>query len=122
MFEGAAEEAATFYVSLFNAASITRIERYGPEGPGAEGKVKGMTFTLAGRDYLCFDSPVHHAFTFTASISIFVECEDAAEFERLYGQLSANGQVFMEPANYGFSTRFAWVGDRFGVSWQLNLA
>jgi predicted 3-demethylubiquinone-9 3-methyltransferase (glyoxalase superfamily) len=69
----------------------------------------------------CIDSPVKHAFTFTPSISLFVDCESEAEIDDLFSKLSAGGQVLMPLDNYGFSTRFGWVKDRFGPSWQLNL-
>lgn len=121
MFEGAAEEAMTFYVSLFRGSEIRSIERYGPDGPGREGSVKVASFSLAGRDFMCIDSPAKHAFTFTTSISLFVDCESESELDSLFARLSEGGQVFMPVAEYGFSTKFGWVGDRFGVSWQLNL-
>jgi len=70
---------------------------------------------------VAFDSPVKHPFSFTPSISIFVECENEAELDEAFQQLSTGGQVLMPPGNYGFSTKFGWVNDRFGVSWQLNL-
>jgi predicted 3-demethylubiquinone-9 3-methyltransferase (glyoxalase superfamily) len=75
---------------------------------------------VAGQRVKCFDSPVHHAFTFTPSVSLFVECESEAEVGRLYDALKDGGQTLMEISNYGFSRQFAWVNDRFGVSWQLN--
>ena len=121
MFDGAAEEAMRFYVSLFPDSEIKRVERYGPGGPGAEGSVKRADFTVAGRDVICIDSPVKHAFTFTPAVSLFVECESEAEFDAAFARLSAGGGVLMPPGDYGFSARFAWVNDRFGVSWQLNL-
>jgi predicted 3-demethylubiquinone-9 3-methyltransferase (glyoxalase superfamily) len=65
---------------------------------------------------------VKHAFTFTPSISVFVECESEAELEAVFSRLAAGGSVLMPLDNYGFSTRFGWVKDRFGVSWQMNLA
>ena len=120
MFEGVAEEAMNFYVSLFGDSEINRLERYGPGEMGAEGTVKQATFTLAGRDFICIDSPVKHAFTFTPSISLFVECESEAELEAAFSRLSDGGRVLMPLDNYGFSTRFGWLTDRFGVSWQLN--
>lgn len=121
MFEGSAEAAINFYISLFAGSKIEQIERYGPGEPGPEGSVKRATFKLAGLTLMCIDSPMKHAFTFTPSVSLFVECESAAEFEAAFSQLSAGGSVLMPPNNYGFSTKFAWVNDRFGVSWQLNL-
>jgi predicted 3-demethylubiquinone-9 3-methyltransferase (glyoxalase superfamily) len=121
MFEGAAEEAMTLYVSLFKGAQITRLERYGPGEQGAEGSVKRAEFTLAGHHLACIDSSVKHGFTFTPSMSLFVECEDEAEMGSALATLSEGGAVLMPPGNYGFSTRFAWLNDCFGVSWQLNL-
>ena len=121
MFEGRAEEAMNFYVSLFPGSEITQIERYGPGEQGREGTVKLATFTLFGQKFLCIDSPAKHAFTFTPSISFFVDCGSDAELEDLYTRLAAGGAVLMPLDNYGFSTRFGWLTDRFGVSWQLNL-
>jgi predicted 3-demethylubiquinone-9 3-methyltransferase (glyoxalase superfamily) len=122
MFEGAAEEALNTYVALFSGASISSIERYGPGEQGPEGSFKRAAFTLSGHSLICFDSPVKHSFSFTPSMSLFVECESEAELEAAFAQLAAGGQVLMPLDNYGFSTRFGWVNDRFGVSWQLNLA
>jgi predicted 3-demethylubiquinone-9 3-methyltransferase (glyoxalase superfamily) len=121
MFEGVAEEAMNFYISLFAGSEIKQVERYGPGELGAERSVKKATFTLAGQDFICIDSPIKHAFTFTPSISLFVDCESEAELERVFTQLSAGGTVLMPLGDYGFSTKFGWATDRFGVSWQLNL-
>jgi predicted 3-demethylubiquinone-9 3-methyltransferase (glyoxalase superfamily) len=121
MFEGSAEEAMRFYITLFGDSEIKRIERYGPGEHGAEGSVKVATFTLAGREFLSIDSPVKHAFGFTPSMSLFVDCDSETEQEEAFGKLSEGGKVLMPLGNYGFSARFGWVQDRFGVSWQLNL-
>jgi predicted 3-demethylubiquinone-9 3-methyltransferase (glyoxalase superfamily) len=121
MFEGGAEQAMNFYVSLFKGSQVRRIERYGPGEQGAEGSVKKADFTVSGHEMCCMDSPIKHGFTFTPSISFFVDCEDEPELNRVFEQLSAGGAVLMPLGNYGFSTKFGWVNDRFGVSWQLNL-
>jgi predicted 3-demethylubiquinone-9 3-methyltransferase (glyoxalase superfamily) len=71
---------------------------------------------------MCSDSPVKHGFSFTPSSSTFVDFDSPAELERVFGLLSEGGQVLTPLANYGFSERFGWLNDRFGVSWQLNLA
>src|SRR5262245_2000598 len=112
MFQGAAQEAMNFYISLFKGSEITRIERYGAGEPGAEGSIKIATLKLAGHDLICFDSAVKHAFTFTPSISLFVECESEAELDEAFKQLSAGGATLMPLGNYGFSTKFGWVNDR----------
>jgi predicted 3-demethylubiquinone-9 3-methyltransferase (glyoxalase superfamily) len=121
MFDGVAEEAMNLYVSLFKGSEVVRIDKYGPGEPGKEGSVKKADFTLAGHALSCIDSPIKHAFTFTPSMSLFVECTDEAELDRAFARLSEGGAVLMPPGNYGFSTKFAWINDRFGVSWQLNL-
>jgi predicted 3-demethylubiquinone-9 3-methyltransferase (glyoxalase superfamily) len=122
MFEGSAEEAMKLYVSLFNDSEITSIERYGPGEAGAEGTVKRATFKLCGQNVMCSDSAVKHAFTFTPSISLFVACASENELIDAFDKLSNDGKVLMPLNNYGFSKKFGWVSDRFGVSWQLNLA
>lgn len=121
MFEGRAEEAMTLYTSLFEDSGILDVTRYGAEGPGEEGTVVKATFSLAGQRLMCIDSHVKHAFGFTPAVSLFVECESVAEIDRLYGALAEGGEELMPLDSYGFSPRFGWLNDRFGVSWQLNL-
>jgi predicted 3-demethylubiquinone-9 3-methyltransferase (glyoxalase superfamily) len=121
MFQGNAEEAMNFYVSLFPGAAVGEIERYGPGQAGVEGSIVRAVFTLGGQTILCSDSAVQHGFTFTPAISFFVDCESQQELLLLFNALSENGKTFMLLGNYGFSRQFAWVSDRYGVSWQLNL-
>ncbi|MEP9367899.1 VOC family protein [Xanthobacter sp. VNH20] len=121
MFEGKAEEAMTFYLSLFPGSTLGEVRRYGPEGPGPEGSIMTALFTLAGQEVMCTDSFVKHAFTFTPSFSFFVTCESAEQIDTLAAALLEGGAALMPPDDYGFSRRFAWVNDRYGVSWQLNL-
>lgn len=121
MFEGQAEAAMTFYISLFENAQVDRVSRYGANGPGPEGSVQQATFTLAGQPFMCIDSPAAHDFSFTPAISLFVTCENEDELSRLYAALAEDGTELMPLGDYGFSARFGWVNDRFGVSWQLNL-
>ena len=122
MFTGEAERAIELYTSLFDDARVVDLTRWGADGPGAEGTVQGATFTIAGQEFRCFDSPPVHDFTFTPSFSIWVETATEEEQERLFAGLSEGGAVLMELGDHGFSRRFGWVNDRFGVSWQLNLA
>ncbi|MFJ7586209.1 VOC family protein [Streptomyces sp. NPDC097617] len=123
MFEGRAEEAMTFYLSLFDDAEVLGISRYGADdaGAGEEGKVRHAAFSLAGQTFMCIDSSVTHEFGFTPAVSLYIQCDSEAEIERLYAALSEQGTELMPIGSYGFSTRFGWVNDRFGVSWQLNL-
>lgn len=121
MFEGCAEEAMNFYVSLFVDGRVLDVVRYGASGPGAEGSVVKASFSIAGQMIFCIDSPVKHAFSFTPAMSLFVDCESEQQLEGLIAALGEGGTFLMAPDNYGFSQRFAWLNDRFGVSWQLNL-
>ena len=122
MFQGQAEAAMNFYVSLFPDSEVVAITRYGPEGPGAEGTVKSAVFHVAGQSVMCIDSPVTHAFGFTPAFSLFVDCASEEELRRLAAALGEGGAMLMPLDNYGFSRLFVWLNDRFGVSWQLNLA
>ncbi|MEJ2711384.1 MAG: VOC family protein [Anaerolineales bacterium] len=122
MFAGRAEEAMNFYISLFEGSQILDITRYGADQAGAEGSVMHATFLLNGQEFMCIDSSIKHDFTFTPAISLYVNCETEAEIDRLYEKLSQAGQVLMPMDHYPFSEKFAWVADKFGVSWQLNLA
>jgi predicted 3-demethylubiquinone-9 3-methyltransferase (glyoxalase superfamily) len=122
MFEGKAEAAINFYISLFSNSEIVRITRYGPDQPGDEGTVMHALFTLGGQEFMCIDSNISHEFTFTPSMSIYVQCESDDEIDRLFAALSESGNVMMPLDSYPFSARYAWISDRFGVSWQLNLA
>lgn len=120
---GKAKEAIEWYTSLFKDSEIKSIEYIkADETSGKEGLVKIATFTLAGQEYIANDSPAPHQFTFTPAISIFVSCDSEEELENLFKALSINGKVLMPLDNYGFSKKFAWINDRYGVSWQLNFA
>lgn len=121
MFEGKAEEAMRYYTSVFPGSEIERIERYDADDPGAAGMVKQAIFRLNDQRFMCIDSPVHHAFTFTAAMSLFVDCQTEAELDRIFALLSDGGAILMPIGSYPFSQRFVWLTDRFGVSWQLNL-
>ena len=122
LFEGCAEEAMNLYTSLFDNSSITKLEKYGPDAQGPEGSVYLAYFTLNGREFMCIDSPVAHDFKFTPSMSLFIECDSEAEQMKLCDALGEGGDFLMPLDNYGFSQKFAWLNDKFGVSWQINLA
>ena len=118
---GRAEEAITFYVSLFADSGIDEIQRYAAGEPGPEGTVKVASFHLNGRPFMASDSSAAHAFNFTPSVSFFIDCETEEKTDRLFHALAEGGAVLMGLDNYGFSRKFGWVNDRFGVSWQVNL-
>ena len=121
MFEGRAEEAMNFYISVFDRSEILRIQRYGPGEAAPEGSVIQAAFSLHGQVFRCIDSLVKHGFSFTPAMSFFVTCDTEAEVDRLFEKLSEGGQVYMPLGAYPFSPRYGWVGDRFGVTWQLSL-
>lgn len=122
MFAGRAEEAIGFWTGLFSDSEVEFIEHYGPDYPGPTGQVVHSRFRLNGQLFMAMDSAVEQSFSFTPSISVFVTCPDADEVDRLYAGLSEGGSVMMGLDSYPFAKRYAWVQDRFGVSWQLMFA
>jgi len=119
--DGKAEEAMNFYTSLIEDSEITTIVRYGANEGGDEGTIMQATFTLKGQEFMCIDSNIKHGFSFTPSFSIYVTCNTEDELRNLYQRLNEGGQALMPLGDYGFSKKFGWLNDRFGVSWQLNL-
>jgi predicted 3-demethylubiquinone-9 3-methyltransferase (glyoxalase superfamily) len=116
-----AEEAMNFYVELFDNSKIINVKRWGKDGPVEEGRIMHATFDLNGSLFMCSDSPPVHDWDFTPAVSNYIECENENELERLFSILSNNGKIMMPLDNYGFSQKFGFLEDKFGVSWQLNL-
>jgi len=121
MFQGAANEALSLYGQVFPEFAVERIERYEKGEGGEEGLVKIAHVSFSGHRLIVIDSPIPHEFDFTPSISLFVDFDGAATMASAFATLSKGCKVMMPPDNYGFSERFAWIEDRFGVSWQLNV-
>jgi len=119
--DGKAEEAMNHYTALIEDSSIKSIIRYGANEAGEEGTVMHAIFSLKGQEFMCIDSNVKHEFTFTPSFSIYITCDSEQEINTLYEKLILNGQALMPLDDYGFSKKFGWINDQFGVSWQLNL-
>jgi predicted 3-demethylubiquinone-9 3-methyltransferase (glyoxalase superfamily) len=106
-FDGQAEEAANFYVSIFKNSRITAVSRYGDAGPGPKGSVMVVGFELEGQAFTGLNGgPM---FKFTEAISMIVHCETQAEVDYYWEKLSTDGQP----------GRCAWLKDKFGVSWQV---
>ncbi|GMN10760.1 hypothetical protein MTsPCn9_30750 [Croceitalea sp. MTPC9] len=119
--DGNAENAMNFYVELFENSKIINVSRWGNGAPVAEGKIMQATFELNGNLFMCSDSPPVHDWDFSPAVSNYIDCENEEEMNRLFSKLAENGKVTMGLANYGFSEKFGWVIDQFGISWQLNL-
>lgn len=126
-FVGQAEEAANLYVDAFSAigeeASIGHISRYGEateEVSGIpQGNVLTVEFELAGQRFIALNGGPE--FKFTPAISYFVACDTAEQVDSLYATLSDGGEILMPLDSYPFSERYAWIEDKYGVSWQLLL-
>lgn len=115
MFQGQANEAIQQYQQWFpelQVESLTYMEN--------SQQVAMAVLHLKGLKIMVNDSVIQHNFTFTPSTSIFVECESVEEIDSLVAQILEGGQALMPLDNYGFSKKFAWIQDRFGVSWQLT--
>ena len=121
MFPGTAQAAMDFYCSLFPGAHIVSVKRYGPGESGTEGSVMHAIFALGGQEFMCIDTNAAHGFTFTPAMSLYIRCATEAEIDVLFTKLSDGGSVLMPLGSYPFSKRYAWVSDKFGVSWQLSM-
>lgn len=129
MFQGDAGAAMDAYLAAFaEHLPVTEVRRdlfddSTPRGAEWAGKVSHGELEIAGQRLRFFDSFTPHGFTFTPAISLFVELPDPVSVDAIHDVLlSGGGADLMAPADYGFSRRFTWVADRFGVTWQLNAA
>jgi len=106
-FDGKAEEATNFYVSIFKNSKVVSVSRVSEGGPAPKGAVMSTTFQLEGQEFIALNGGPH--FAFTPAISLFVSCETQAEVDDLWEKLSAGG----EPGRCG------WLKDKYGLSWQI---
>ena len=106
-FDGQAEEAMNFYVSVFKNSKVVSVSRYGEGGPGPKGMVMSVTFQLDGQEFSALNGGPQ--FTFSPAISFFVKCETQQEVDELWKKLSEGGE----------KQRCGWLKDRYGVSWQI---
>src|SRR2546427_4645081 len=106
-FDGKAEEAMNFYVSIFKNSKVVTVTRYGEAGPGPKGTVMSVTFQLEGQDFYALNGGPQ--FSFTPAISFFVNCETQRELDELWEKLSAGGS----------KEQCGWLTDKFGLSWQI---
>jgi predicted 3-demethylubiquinone-9 3-methyltransferase (glyoxalase superfamily) len=108
-FNGDAEEAVNFYVSLLRDSGIDTVQRNTVDGPGGKaGTVLVVEFTLAGVRFMAINGGM--SVEYTHAVSFKIDCADQAEVDRLWDALLANG---------GEASRCGWLRDRFGVSWQI---
>ncbi|MEU3774158.1 VOC family protein [Streptomyces sp. NPDC032472] len=107
-FDGVAEDAAAYYVSVFKDGRIGRTARYTDAGPGPAGEVMVVEFEINGQKFVGLNGGPQ--FTFNESISFQIHCEDEAEADYYYDALTKDG---------GEESACGWVKDRFGVSWQV---
>jgi predicted 3-demethylubiquinone-9 3-methyltransferase (glyoxalase superfamily) len=107
-FDTQAEEAARFYVSLFDDSEIGEVSRYPENTPGPAGSVMTVSFRLAGQEFTALNGGPEYSFT--EAVSFFVRCKDQDEVDRFWSQLTADG---------GEEGPCGWLKDRFGLSWQI---
>jgi predicted 3-demethylubiquinone-9 3-methyltransferase (glyoxalase superfamily) len=108
-YNGEAEEAAKFYVSLLPDSKIETVQRNTVDSPaGKAGSVLVVEFTLAGQRFMALNGGIR--MEYTHAVSFKIDCADQAEVDRLWEALTANG---------GQADRCGWLRDRYGVSWQI---
>ena len=107
-FDNQAEEAANFYVSVFENSKVKKVTRYGETGPGPKGSVMTVEFQLNGQDFIALNGGPH--FKFTEAISFSVDCGTQEEVDHFWEKLSAGGE----------KSRCGWLKDKYGLSWQVN--
>ena len=108
-FDGNAEEAANFYVSLLPGSHIETVMRSPADNPSTPaGAVLVVDFTLAGQRFTALNGGPD--FAFTEAVSFVIDCEDQAEVDRLWDALIAGG---------GSPSQCGWLKDRYGLSWQV---
>jgi predicted 3-demethylubiquinone-9 3-methyltransferase (glyoxalase superfamily) len=108
-FDGQAEEAARFYVSIFRDAELRRVSRYGANAPMPEGTVLTAEFTLEGQTFTALNGGPQ--FSFTPAISFVVSCETQDEVDHYWDRLSEGGDPQAQMCG--------WLKDQYGVSWQI---
>jgi predicted 3-demethylubiquinone-9 3-methyltransferase (glyoxalase superfamily) len=106
-FDGQAEDAANFYVSIFKNSKILNVSRYSEAGPQPAGTVLTVTFQLDGQELMALNGGPEY--TFTPAISFSVDCKTQDEVDWFWDKLSAGGQT----------VQCGWLTDKFGVSWQI---
>jgi predicted 3-demethylubiquinone-9 3-methyltransferase (glyoxalase superfamily) len=106
-FDGKAEQAAKFYVSVFKNSKLGTVSRYGDAGPGPAGGVMVANFELEGREFMALNGGPH--FQFSPAISLVVNCKTQQEVDEMWDKLSAGGQT----------QQCGWLTDKFGLSWQI---
>ncbi|MGI9351956.1 MAG: VOC family protein [Rhizobiaceae bacterium] len=121
MFQGNASDAIDTYSSIFSDFNVENIEKYGEDEQGEPDTIKQAYVSFAGHKLIVIDSPPVHEFDFTPSMSLFIDFENEEALESAFARLSEAGNTMMPLNDYGFSKRFGWLSDKFGVSWQLNL-
>lgn len=106
-FDTQAEEAANFYVSVFENSKIGKVSRYGEAGPGPKGSVMVISFQLEGLEFTALNGGPH--FKFTPAISLMVNCDTQEEVDHFWEKLSEGGR----------KDRCGWLQDKYGLSWQI---
>ncbi len=121
MFNNQAEEAVKLYTSLFEDSEIITMAKYGENGPSDPGTVQHSIFTLNGQVFMAIDANSGTELPMNPAISLFVTVKDTIEMERLFNGLKDEGAILMPKTNMPPYREFAWVQDKFGVSFQLAL-
>lgn len=97
-----------------------QVQHYDPT-PDGRRLIKHATIDFDRQNLVFIDSPISHDFSFTPAVSLFINLPNEEALEQAFHRLAEGGKVLMPLDDYGFSARFGWLNDRFGLSWQLNV-
>ncbi|WP_018182704.1 VOC family protein [Kaistia granuli] len=106
-FDGQAEEAANFYVSVFRNGKLGHVSRYGETGPGPAGSVMVASFEIEGLTFTALNGGPH--FKFTPAVSFVIDCKSQDEVDYFWEKLGEGGRA----------DQCGWLQDKFGLSWQV---
>ena len=106
-FDGNAEEAISFYASIFKNSKVVDVSHYGEGAPYPAGTVLAATFQLEGQEFMAINGGPE--FPFTEAVSLYVKCKNQEEVDEFWEKLLQGGE----------ESQCGWLKDKYGLSWQI---
>lgn len=122
-FDKEAKEAAEFYVSAFaglgNEFGVSKIQNISQVRGTPSGDCDVVSFTVAGHDMMAISAGPY--FKLNPSISLFVAFDTVEQIDAVHAKLMEGGEYMMEYGEYPWAKKYAWIKDKYGLTWQLSL-